>query len=108
MSDYINYANDHPWIFICFIMCISIWRILKYLGVRLFDENKGLLPMFVRNIQEDSRVSKLSIAESREHASKMFEDNMKHSNLIEERIIKKIDVSTDEVKYLIGEINKDK
>lgn len=64
--------------------------------------------MFVRSIQKDSRDSKLSIAESREHASKMFEDNMKHSNLIEERIIKKIDVSTDEVKYLIGEINKDK
>jgi len=108
MSDYINYANEHPWIFICFIMCISIWRVLRYLGVRLFDENKGLLPMFVRSIQKDSRESKLSIAESREHASKMFEDNMKHSNLIEERIIKKIDVSTDEVKYLIGEINKDK
>ena len=108
MSDYIKYANDNPWIFICFILCISIWRILRYLGLRLFDEDKGLLPQFVRNLQEDTRVSKLNITESREHSARMFEDNMKHTNLVEARIIKKIDVSTDEVKDLIGKINKDK
>jgi len=109
MREYITYANEHPWIFICFIMCFATWRALKFLGVKLFDEDKGLLSMFIRNIQEDSRVTKLSIAESRVHASKMFEDNMKHSNLIEERIIKKIDENGKEVKYLLGEIiNKDK
>ena len=108
MNEYIKYANEHPWIFICFILCVTIWRILKFLGVRLFDEVHGLFPVFIKNIQKDSRESKLSIAESREHAAKMFEDNMRHSNLIEARIINKIDVSTNEVKYLIGEISKDK
>jgi len=109
MHEFIKYANEHPWIFITFILCITIWRVLKFLGIKLFDEDKGLLPSFVKSIQRDSRETKLSIAESRNHASRMFEDNMRHTNMVEERIIKKVDDESKAVKFLLGEIiNKDK
>ena len=109
MTDTMTYANDNPWIFICFIMCITTWRILKYLAKALFDEKTGLLPKYTRTLSKDSRETKLSIAESRSHATQMFADNMEHSNAIEVRIIKKIDDNGKEVKHLLGQIiNKDK
>lgn len=106
MSEYTDYAAQHPWIFISFVLAISIWRSMKFLALRLFDDEVGLLPKFIRNIQEDSRETKKNIVESREHSAVLFANNMAHSKAIEERITNKIDEKGEEVKYLLGEVNK--
>ncbi|HKJ90665.1 MAG TPA: PAS domain S-box protein [Oceanipulchritudo sp.] len=61
MSDWFAKAIAQPYLFILCIVGFVIWRVGGKLGTRLFDEDHGIVPAFLRDIREDTKETKASI-----------------------------------------------
>jgi PAS domain S-box-containing protein len=57
MESWFDRAVDNPWLFISFAICFLLWRVGKFLGIRLFGK-EGAMVIFLDGIREDSKEMK--------------------------------------------------
>lgn len=98
---YFVYAIDQPWLFICLVMGFTSWKCFRWLSIRLFDDDKGLVTNYVKDLKKYQK-------EANERIAKAYEFIHEASDSIgqaEKNILNKMDSHKEEIIKQIQEKN---
>lgn len=100
-QSYIDIAFEEPWLFVCLIMIIGVYRAVKFLSVKLFDENKGIITNYVHDLKTDSKQMKERIGDA-------FESIKENGDRVEKVQINIITEMKENTKEIISQIKENK
>lgn len=107
MEQWFDKAVSQPWAFIALGIIFFGWKAAKYLGRKLFDDDKGLLPNFLNGIREDSGEMKSRLAETSAESTKSLNvlndsltvglaDNRRAVTALERQLVSAIQAKPDD------------
>jgi len=96
---YLEIAFEEPWLFVCLAMFIAIYRICKFLSVKFFDDDKGIINNYVRRLESNTTVMQERIGD----AFKSINHSDEKVDKMESNIIDKLDSHKEEIiKHIKG------
>lgn len=63
-AEYFKMAMDEPWLFIFIALVMFLYRASVYTGKRLFDEDKGIITNYTRDLKKGTEVMQERIGDA--------------------------------------------